>query len=68
MRHGIPDDLHDGTHRLHTDGIAFGLFAWIGGKTLMGKYKDITPTLWVLTAVFIVYFFIDYIVIPNGWL
>ncbi len=51
-----------------TDGIAFGLFAWIGGKTLMGKHKDITPTLWVLTAVFIVYFFIDYIVIPNGWL
>lgn len=51
-----------------TDGIAFGLFAWVGGKTLMGKYKEVSATLWVLTAVFIVYFFINYIVIPNGWL
>lgn len=51
-----------------TDGIAFGLFAWVGGKTLMGKYREISATLWILTAVFIVYFFINYIVIPNGWL
>ena len=51
-----------------TDGIAFGLFAWVGGKTLMGKYKEVSTTLWVLTAVFIMYFFINYFVIPNGWL
>ena len=51
-----------------TDGIAFGLFAWVGGKTLMGKYKEVSVTLWVLTVVFIVYFFINYIVIKNGWL
>ena len=51
-----------------TDGIAFGLFAWVGGKTLMGKFREVSATLWVLTAVFIVYFFINYIVIPNGWL
>lgn len=51
-----------------TDGIAFGLFAWVGGKGLMGKYKEVSVTLWVLTVVFIVYFFINYIVIPNGWL
>lgn len=51
-----------------TDGIAFGLFAWVGGKTLMGRFREVSATLWVLTAVFIVYFFINYIVIPNGWL
>ena len=51
-----------------TDRIAFGLFAWVGGKTLMGKGKEISVTLWVLTAVFIAYFFINYIVIKNGWL
>lgn len=51
-----------------TDGIAFGIFAWIIGKTVTGKVKDITPIIWILGAVFLVYFFINYAMIPNGWL
>ena len=51
-----------------TDGIAFGIFVWIGGKTVTGKVKEVTPILWILAAVFVVYFFINYAVIPNGWI
>ena len=51
-----------------TNGIAFGMFAWVVGKMITGNVKDITPILWVLTAIFDAYFFIVYIMIPNGWL
>ncbi len=51
-----------------TDGIAFGIFAWVIGKTITGKVKEITPIIWVLTVVFVVYFFINDFMIPNGWL
>ena len=51
-----------------TDGIAFGIFTWVGGKIATGKFREITPMLWVLAVVFIVYFFINYAVIANGWL
>ena len=51
-----------------TDGIAFGIFVYILGKVFTGKVKDITPMIWLLAAVFLVYFFINGIVIPNGWI
>ena len=51
-----------------TDGIAFGVFTWVGGKIATGKYKEISPMLWILAIVFVIYFFINYAVIPNGWL
>ena len=51
-----------------TDGIAFGVFTWVGGKIATGKLKEVSPILWILAAVFIVYFFITYAMIPNGWL
>jgi len=51
-----------------TDGIAFGMFAWVIGKTLMGKAKEISPTLWLLAGIFVAYTIINYIVIANGWL
>ena len=51
-----------------TDGIAFGIFAWVIGKTVTGKVKEITPIIWVLTVVFLIYFIINYAAIPNGWL
>jgi len=51
-----------------TDGIAFGIFAWVIGKTITGKVKEITPIIWVLTVVFLIYFVINYAAIPNGWL
>ncbi|MBQ3736996.1 MAG: hypothetical protein II855_08730, partial [Candidatus Methanomethylophilaceae archaeon] len=51
-----------------TDGIAFGVFTWVGGKIATGKFREVSPMLWILCAVFIVYFFINYAVIANGWL
>ena len=51
-----------------TDGIAFGIYTWVGGKIATGKTKEISPMIWILFAIFIVYFFINYTVIPNGWL
>ena len=51
-----------------TDGIAFGTFAYVVGMTVTGRFKEISPILWMLTIVFNVYFFVTGIVIPNGWL
>ena len=51
-----------------TDGIAFGVYTWVGGKIATGKIKEISPMIWILFAIFIVYFFINYTMIPNGWL
>ncbi len=51
-----------------TDGIAFGIYTWVGGKIATGKIKEISPMIWILFAIFLVYFFINYTVIPNGWL
>lgn len=50
-----------------TDGIAFGIFAYVTGKSITGKIKEITPILWILAAIFLVYFVINYAVIPNKW-
>ena len=51
-----------------TDGIAFGVYTWVGGKIATRKIKDISPMIWILFVVFLVYFFINYTLIPNGWL
>lgn len=51
-----------------TDGIAFGIFAYVIGKIVTGKTKDVTPIIWGLAVVFLLYFFINGIAIPNGWL
>ena len=51
-----------------TDGIAFGVYTWVGGNIATGRIKEISPMIWILFAIFIVYFFINYTMIPNGWL
>lgn len=50
-----------------TDGIAFGIFVFIIGKVFTGKVKDVTPLIWILAVIFLVYFFINGVMIPNGW-
>ena len=42
-----------------------------GGEKEEGRRQErgtITPIIWILGAVFLVYFFINYAMIPNGWL
>ena len=51
-----------------TDGIAFGTFAYVIGMAVTGKAKEVTPIIWVLSVVFLLYFFINGVAIPNGWL
>ena len=51
-----------------TDGIAFGIFIYVIGKTVTGKMKEVTPLIWLLAAVFLIYFFINGVALPNGWL
>ena len=51
-----------------TDGIAFGIFFYVLGMAITGRVKEITPMIWGLTVVFLVYFFVNGIVIPNGWI
>ena len=51
-----------------TDGIAFGVFVYVLGKLFTGKVREVTPMIWLLAAVFLVYFFINGIMVPNGWI
>lgn len=51
-----------------TDGIAFGIFTFVIGKAVTGKIKEVSPILWVLAVVFLIYFIINYAAIPNEWL
>ncbi len=51
-----------------TDGIAFGVFSYVIGMTVTGKAKEVSYIIWILTAVFLIYFFITGIAIPNKWL
>ena len=51
-----------------TDGIAFGVFSYVIGMTVTGKAKEVSYILWLLAVVFLVYFFITGIAIPNKWL
>ncbi len=39
-----------------TDGIAFGVFAYVSSSVASGKARDVSVTMWVLVAVFILYF------------
>ena len=40
-----------------TDGIAFGIIAYVSSSVASGKARDVSVTMWVLVAVFILYFF-----------
>ena len=51
-----------------TDGIAFGTFTYVGGMAATGRIKQVPAMLWVLDVVFLIYFFINYVVIENGWI
>ena len=51
-----------------TDGIAFGVFSYVIGMTVTGKSKEISYIIWILAVVFLIYFFITGIAIPNKWL
>jgi AGZA family xanthine/uracil permease-like MFS transporter len=51
-----------------TDGIAFGIFFYVLGMVITGRSKEVTPMIWGLAVVFLVYFFVNGIVIPNGWI
>ena len=51
-----------------TDGIAFGTFTYVGGMAVTGRIKQVPAMLWVLDVVFLIYFFINYVVIENGWI
>lgn len=51
-----------------TDGIAFGTFTYVGGMVATGHWKEVPVMLWILDAVFLIYFFINYVVIGNGWI
>ena len=48
-----------------TNGIAFGVFAYIVGMVFSGRRENITPTLWILGLVFFVYLALDFFIIPN---
>lgn len=51
-----------------TDGIAFGTFTYVGGMAATGRIKQVPAMLWALDVVFLIYFFINYVVIENGWI
>jgi len=47
-----------------TDGMALGMIVYIFGKCLTGKIREIPLMLWILGAIFIVYFVILFDIIP----
>ncbi len=51
-----------------TNGIAAGVFVYVGGLLILGRRKEIPSTLWVLTILFLVYFAINYAAIPLEWI
>ena len=48
-----------------TDGIAFGIFAFVIGKVITKKSKDISVIIWALAVIFFVYFLLN-IMIDRG--
>lgn len=48
-----------------TTGIAAGVFTYVGGMAITGRYKEISGVLWILAIVFLVYLILDDFVIPN---
>ena len=41
------------------DGILFGLIGYTVGQVAAGKAKQLSKTIWVLTALFLTYFILD---------
>ncbi len=50
-----------------TNGIAIGVFVYTAGALLTGRKGEVSGVMYVLTAVFLLYFVIIYGAIPNGW-
>ncbi len=48
-----------------TDGIAFGIFAFVIGKVVTKKSKEITVIIWALAIIFLIYFLLK-IMIDRG--
>lgn len=48
-----------------TTGIAAGIFTYVGGKAVTGKIKEITPLLWILAVIFLVYLVLNNFIIPG---
>ncbi|MBR3410959.1 MAG: NCS2 family permease [Candidatus Methanomethylophilaceae archaeon] len=51
-----------------TNGIAAGVFVYVGGLLVLGRRREVPATLWMLTILFLVYFVINYAAIPLGWI
>ncbi|WP_130861711.1 NCS2 family permease [Bacilliculturomica massiliensis] len=43
-------------------GMLFGLLSYTFGQIVSGRAKNISPTLWILSAVFLIYFILDIII------
>ena len=50
-----------------TNGIAIGVFVYTAGALLTGRKGEVSGVMYILTAVFLLYFVIIYGAIPNGW-
>lgn len=48
-----------------TTGIAAGVFTYVGGMAVTGRSKEVSPMLWILTVVFLVYLVLNHFIIPN---
>ena len=51
-----------------TNGIAAGVFVYVGGLLVLGRRREVPATLWMLTILFLVYFVINYAAIPLEWI
>ena len=47
-----------------TTGIAAGIFTYVGGMAITGKVKEVTPIIWILAAVFLIYLVLNEFIIP----
>jgi AGZA family xanthine/uracil permease-like MFS transporter len=48
-----------------TDGIAFGLLAYLLGMLVTKRYKEVSLIIWILGLIFLGYFYLTYGIIPN---
>jgi len=48
-----------------TLGIASGVICYTGGMVLTGRSKEVSKTLWILTAVFVAYLVLDNFILPK---
>ncbi len=48
-----------------TDGIAFGLLAYLLGMLVTKRYKEVPLIIWILGLIFLGYFYLTYGIIPS---